>query len=139
MYENGAQLEPEKPLYRDHVVLYVDDYTIEDLDEDRHRIVSFYQLYHRFLPIIKKKFTAIRSMLFNSDAAAVRPYFYINKTYYRVHLARPYINYCYMPLRMPPERTDIFTSDKFCALEQQISPELSTKFEQQVSGGPVDE
>ena len=70
----------------------------------------------------------------HGDAAAVRPYFYINKTYYRVHLAEPYINYCYMPLRMPPERTDIFTSDKFCALEQQISPELSRKFELQVIG-----
>jgi hypothetical protein len=51
-------------------------------------------------------------MLFNSAASTVMPYFYINKTYYRIKLAKPYINYCYMPLIMPPERTNIFSSEK---------------------------
>jgi hypothetical protein len=85
------------------------------------------------MPIIRKKFTAIRSLLFNSASSTVNPYFYIGETYYRIELAKPYINYCYMPLVMPPERTNVFKSEKFCALEQQISPELAAKFERQVS------
>ena len=47
-------------------------------------------------------------------------------TYAKFKLATPFINYCYMPLYMPPERAHIFESPRHCALPQAI-PEGDTQ------------
>jgi hypothetical protein len=59
---------------------------------------------------------------------------YINHVYYKVDMTEPFVNYCYMPIPMPPAKSNPFTSEKFCGLEQKLSDKSTADFLKQAAG-----
>jgi hypothetical protein len=54
----------------------------------------------------------------NADSHYFHPFLYINREYLKVTLTPPYVNYCYMPIPMPPAHADFHETPSFCALER---------------------
>jgi hypothetical protein len=106
MYENGVTIKPAKLMFRDHILMYADDfisYTQEEVDSNwlqlRSRVLTFYHMFDSNLPAIKKEFTGVRMLLVNAAAAVIQPFIRIEGVYHRVTMAEPYVNYCYMQVR----------------------------------------
>jgi hypothetical protein len=131
LHEDEATVfDPENHVFRDHIVLFASEY--EDLDnvhEDSdiwQSIVTYYEEIKRHMGIINIEFTYARTFFSLMSARGVSTYIYkgtggYENGYSKFKLAPPYINYCYMPLYMPPERADIFTSPRHCALVEEIA------------------
>ena len=90
--------------------------------------LSYFKLFYEFLPLIEKEFTNIRGMLVNSEAGGLEPFLYIGEKYYKVKLRDPFVNYCYMPMPMPPVKPNFFEDPSFCALENQLSSNATKTF-----------
>ena len=56
----------------------------------------------------------------NADSHYFYPFLYINREYLKVTLTPPYVNYCYMPIPMPPAQADFHETPSFCALERWV-------------------
>merc|ERR1712000_194639 len=41
---------------------------------------------------------------------------YTKQTYYQIELAPPFLNYCYLALAIPPQKHNLLTNNKLCAL-----------------------
>jgi len=136
LYENKVPLKPEKPIYRDHIILFAKDHEAVDHKdpEIRKGILSYFRLFTSWLPLIAKEFTSIRGMLVHANAGKFYPYLFINHVYYKVDMTEPFVNYCYMPIPMPPEKANAFTSQKYCGLEQSLSEKNKKHFLMQAAG-----
>jgi hypothetical protein len=64
----------------------------------------------------------IRSMLVGTSGSGLDVIIYNNGIYYRVETIKPYVNYCYYPLYLPPalasEGSEAHSSLKVCALSE---------------------
>ena len=118
----GLEFAPEDDLFRDHIILFGSSY--EKVDHTKPdvyaEIVKYFKLFETFMPVINKEFTSIRSLLVNADSHSFYPFLYINHEYLRVTLTPPYVNYCYMPIPMPPAQADFHSTPSFCALERSV-------------------
>jgi len=139
LYEEKVPLHPEKPIYRDHIILFAKDY--EAISEEKYKepairkeIISYFRLFTSWLPLIAKEFTSIRGMLVHANAGKFYPFLYINHVYYKVDIQPPFVNYCYMPIPMPPAKANAFTSQKYCGLEQSLSAKNEKHFLMQAAG-----
>jgi len=128
----GVTFKADKPVYRDHIILFGSKYEEVDISvpEQLTAVTNYFKMYYEFLPLIEKEFTNIRGMLINSEAGGLEPFLYIGKKYYRVTMADPFVNYCYMPMPMPPRRPNFFEDPSFCALETKVSSNSTTNFMQ---------
>lgn len=132
-YDNeGVTFKADKPVYRDHIILFGSKYEEVDIavPEQLTAVTNYFKMYYEFLPLIEKEFTNIRGMLINSEAGGLEPFLYIGKKYYRVTMADPFVNYCYMPMPMPPRRPNFFEDPSFCALETKVSTNSTRNFMQ---------
>eukprot|EP00937_MAST-01D_sp_MAST-1D-sp2_P002923 g2923.t1 len=135
--EEGVVFEPEAPVYRDHIILFGEKYSKVDITQTEQltAVTNYIRLYYEFLPLIEKEFTNIRGMLVNSEAGGLEPFLYIGKEYYRVTMQDPFVNYCYMPMPMPPTKPNFFEDPSFCALEQKLSTNATRTFLQSKTEG----
>ena len=133
--DDSTVFDPENHIFRDHIVLYATE--VEELDgvdedpEEWQSIVSYYEQIKRHMGIINIEFTYARTFFSLMSLRGIDTYLYrgmqgYGNTYAKFKLATPFINYCYMPLYMPPERAHIFESPRHCALPQEI-PEGDTQ------------
>ena len=82
-------------------------------------IVRYYEEIQRHMGIINIEFTYARIFYAEMFKRNISTYMYdgnFETAYHSFQLAEPFLNYCYMPLYMPPERSNIFESPKHCAL-----------------------
>ena len=128
----GVTFKPEKPVYRDHIILFGSKFKEVDISDPVQltAVTNYFKMYYEFLPLIEKEFTNIRGMLVNSEAGGLEPFLYIGQKYYRVTMADPFVNYCYMPMPMPPRRPNFFEDPSFCALETKVSTNSTRNFMQ---------
>ena len=126
----GVTFKPDAPVYRDHIMLFSEAYREVDISipEERDEVISYFKLFYEFLPLIEKEFTNIRGMLVNSEAGGLEPFLYIGEKYYKVKLRDPFVNYCYMPMPMPPVKPNFFEDPSFCALENKLSSNATRTF-----------
>ena len=130
LYEDDSTtFDPENHVFRDHIVLYASEMeevdSIHDDVDIWQDIVNYYEEIKRHMGIINIEFTYARTFFSLISIRGINSYIYkgtggYDRGYSKFKLASPFINYCYMPLYMPPERADIFTSPRHCALPEKI-------------------
>lgn len=132
LYDSGeAQFDPENHIFRDHIVLYgssVEKVAPPYSQNDWDSIVGYYENVEAHMGIINVEFTNARIFFARMFARQEPTYLFSGNGggwYNKFHLTEPYLNYCYMPLYMPPERSNIFTSPKHCALPQTLDDNQS--------------
>ncbi|CAK0832460.1 unnamed protein product [Prorocentrum cordatum] len=69
-----------------------------------------------FLEEIKQQFTAAREALMVNWRLGLSVFLHDASSDYEVKLVPPFLNYCYLPLAMPPEVHDPMGAMKLCAL-----------------------
>lgn len=131
LYDTGVRFSAKKRIYRDHVFVYAHSYEkvlfpdVSDRGQDA-AVLQFYRFFIAFIPYIEQKFTYIRSMLASSNDRALVPFLHIRNEYYKVHLAEPFVNYCYRQVPVPPATTaDAARAPQSCALKHTVGTERS--------------
>merc|ERR1711957_944185 len=69
-----------------------------------------------FLAQIREKFTSARDALLIAWKLGIPAFIHDSHRNQIVHLSPPFLNYCYLPLAIPPAKHDAFNADKLCAL-----------------------
>lgn len=121
--ELGFQPRPAAPIFRDHIMLFAETYEKVDLGDaaTRRDVVRYYRLFSHFMQLINVEFTNIRGLLVKTMHVSMRPFVLLGGEYYRVALAPPFVNYCYLQVEMPPGRASLWTSEHLCALDQEAT------------------
>lgn len=125
LHEIGFQPKPRDWILRDHVFVFAKNYEkVKELDwRTRREITRFYWFYIMFMSVINDNFANVRDMFASSQLEDVPAFFYFNKTYYRMELVNPWINYCYLPVNMPPDRATLVKDEHRCALTEIVPKE----------------
>merc|ERR1719217_201049 len=79
-------------------------------------VLRYFRVFELHLKRVKEQFTYVREMLIVAWKMGISPVIYSNKRYMRVNIVEPFLNYCYLPLAIPPKRMDLFNDPKLCAL-----------------------
>merc|ERR1712045_219708 len=69
-----------------------------------------------YLEQIKEQFTHARHALAVAWKLGLPIFLHNEDQDYKINLVTPFLNYCYLPLALPPEVHDPFASMKLCAL-----------------------
>merc|ERR1711879_152067 len=70
-----------------------------------------------YLRLIKQQFTYAREALIYTWKLGLPAFVHTQGDgYYRARLMPPFLNYCYLPLALPPAKYDVFGDTKLCAL-----------------------
>jgi len=123
LYEHGAKLRSSGTIFRDHIIMYAD--SIEAVEENRlfrKKELRYMRSLLLYLDKIKAQFTYAREALIAIWRLRL-PVFVHDETgtYHRVQLVPPFLNYCYLPLAIPPDRYDPLGETKLCALGLQAN------------------
>ena len=127
LHDTGeAEFAPETHIFRDHIILFAEPNSIQKITKPDPNdlslwgpIVRYYEEIEKHMGIINIEFTFARIFYAEMFKRNVSTYMYdgnLETAYHSFKLAEPFLNYCYMPLFMPPERSNIFESPKHCAL-----------------------
>ncbi|CAK0832461.1 unnamed protein product, partial [Prorocentrum cordatum] len=120
LYEKGVTLGAQEPILRDHIIMYAEEATAIGTLPDSGRKVRQWLRYLRclqlFLEEIKQQFTAAREALMVNWRLGLSVFLHDASSDYEVKLVPPFLNYCYLPLAMPPEVHDPMGAMKLCAL-----------------------
>ncbi|CAJ1392626.1 unnamed protein product [Effrenium voratum] len=104
LYENGAHLQPESHVFRDHIIMYA---WKAQKQEQSPQMLRRWQRYLRQLELslarIKKQFTFAREALLWNWRLQVHSFLHTEHATYSLSLAPPFLNYCYLPLAIPPQ------------------------------------
>jgi hypothetical protein len=120
LYENGVQLGAEEPILRDHIIMYAEEATNMGKLPSSGRKVRQWLRYLRLLALyleeIKQEFTAGRAALIINWRLGLPVFLHDASGEYEAKLVPPFLNYCYLPLALPPEVHDPMGAMKLCAL-----------------------
>jgi len=120
LYWAGAMLRAEDDIFRDHILMYASSFEIATdhlaTAQGRREHLRFFRLLFLYLEEIKVQFTFGRDALITAWKLGLEAYVSKNRTDYRVQLASPFLNYCYLPLAIPPRRHNPLGASKLCAL-----------------------
>lgn len=121
LYENGAKLEEQTKLFRDHIIMYANELEnwgpLNDSRDGRKRELRYLRGLHLYLQKIKQQFTYAREALVNLWRLDLPVFVHDEEgNYHRARLVPPFLNYCYLPLAIPPAVYDPLTPTKLCAL-----------------------
>lgn len=118
LYNLGARYEQTGEMFRDHVIMYVDGYTKLD-DSDRRmarKQLRWLRSLEPYMADVRQEFTNSRVALIGIWKLGVSAFFRNPDGDYVLRLVPPFINYCYLPVALPPVHHDPFISHKLCAL-----------------------
>jgi hypothetical protein len=122
--EYGLGFVAEEPIFRDHIIVHATGFQQIELQDTvaKQDAVQFYRVYIYFLSLITKQFTMIRSMLVGTSSRGMDAIIYNRGNYYRVKTVKPYVNYCYYPMYLPPAvastANEVHSNLKACALSE---------------------
>ncbi|CAK9057178.1 unnamed protein product [Durusdinium trenchii] len=127
LYAKGAELHPEEHVFRDHIILYAH---AARLPKASWSTMRQWQRYLRQLDLsmarIKKQFTFAREALLWNWRLQLPTFLHTENQSFQIDLAPPFLNYCYLPLAIPPEVHNPFGETKLCALGLQANTSNST-------------
>eukprot|EP00435_Cladocopium_sp_Y103_P014800 s1318_g3.t1 len=127
LYDHGAMLRAEEHVFRDHIIMYA---TAVELVNSSFQSMRRWQRYLRQLELslerIKKQFTFAREALIWNWRLHLPSFLHSEQQNYQISLAPPFLNYCYLPLALPPEVHDPFGEKKLCALGLKANTTNST-------------
>jgi len=130
LYNNGAKLKAEKPIFRDHIILYARHMIKADDFAKTRRGLRTWLRYLRsvflYIDEIKKQFTSARHALIANWKMGIPVFLHDMDHDYELHLMPPFINYCYLPLAIPPKVHDPFGTNKLCALSLEANVSNTT-------------
>merc|ERR1711957_850543 len=69
-----------------------------------------------FLAQIREKFTSARDALLIAWKLGIPAFIHDSHRNQIVHLSPPFLNYCYLPLAIPPVKHNPLSTNKLCAL-----------------------
>jgi len=118
-YEVGARLKADDVIFRDHIIMYAS--AVEEIGpigagREKRRFLRYWRLIGLFLAGIKSQFTYARSALIAGWRLGLPVFLHDQWQDYEIHLVPPFLNYCYLPLAIPPQMHNPFATTKLCAL-----------------------
>lgn len=118
-YDRKVRMRPETAIFRDHIIMYAD--SIEEVGDNktaRHRreFLRYFRLLRVFYTRIASQFTYGREALIVTWKLGLPVYFRTKGIDYRIKVQPPFLNYCYLPLAIPPKRHNLAEPNKLCAL-----------------------
>uniref|UniRef100_A0A7S4QQ97 Phospholipase B-like n=1 Tax=Alexandrium monilatum TaxID=311494 RepID=A0A7S4QQ97_9DINO len=120
LYRGGAVFQVKDVIFRDHIIMYAKamDTSAEKVSSRRaiRRRLRYLRLLHLYVEEIKEQFTAARNALIAGWRLGLQTYLHDQYEDYHVELVPPFLNYCYLPLAIPPEVHNPLGSMKLCAL-----------------------
>mmetsp|Transcript_23223 Transcript_23223/g.54372 ORF Transcript_23223/g.54372 Transcript_23223/m.54372 type:complete len:184 (+) Transcript_23223:135-686(+) len=120
LYRGGARLKAEDVIFRDHIIMYATAVDIASTLLQTRRGTRMRLRYLRLLALyledIKQQFTAARNVMVAAFRLGIPIFLHNEFKDYRVHLVPPFLNYCYLPLAIPPDVHNPLGSMKLCAL-----------------------
>eukprot|EP00434_Breviolum_minutum_P017202 symbB.v1.2.015187.t1/scaffold1044.1/size142232/8 len=127
LYNHGAKLKADEHVFRDHIIMYAT--SVDNVTTSSHNMRRW-QRYLRQLELslerIRKQFTFAREALLWNWRLQLPSFLRSEYQNYSITLAPPFLNYCYLPLALPPEVHDPFGETKLCALGLQANTTNST-------------
>lgn len=119
-YHEGHRMQPESHVFRDHIIMYATDATeVSSLLEGLHGMRQWGRYLRQLelsLERIRQQFTFAREALIWNWRLRLPAFLHTEHRSYQVQLSPPFLNYCYLPLAMPPEVHDPLGKTKLCAL-----------------------
>lgn len=118
LYKLGARYTFTPPIHRDHVFLYVDGYEPVEPNDRRmaRRQLRFLRSLVPYAEAVKGSFISTRSTLTKLWKLGIPVFFRNHEGDFRLHMVPPFVNYCYIPMKLPPNHYDPFMAEKLCAL-----------------------
>lgn len=119
LYDMGARFAPEDAIFRDHIIFYAESF--EEIDyknsgEAKRDVLRYFRVFELHLSRVKEQFTYVRDMLVVAWKMGIPPVLYSDRKYIRVNIMEPFLNYCYLPLAIPPAKMNLLADTKLCAL-----------------------
>jgi hypothetical protein len=125
LYSRGVGLKPEAPIFRDHIILYAQAVHSVEPDETPMRFRREFLRYMRVLEMFRAKiaeqFTYGREALIVNWKMGLPIFMRSNGSDVRVDISPPFLNYCYLPLGIPPHVHNPLKGTKLCALAMQAN------------------
>jgi len=118
LYEAGATLEADDIIFRDHIIMYADKVKKAGafIGQNKRRFGRYWRVVALFLEGIKSQFTFARTALLAGWRLGIPVFLHDQWQDYEIELAPPFLNYCYLPLAIPPQLYNPFAATKLCAL-----------------------
>jgi len=130
LYNHSVKLEAKDAIFRDHIILYASSFDVVDLQanstRDHRRQLRFFRVLELYMEDIKEQFTHARTALLAGFKLGIPVFLHNEHQEFRVHLVPPFLNYCYLPLAIPPKVHNPFAAMKLCALGLQANLTNST-------------
>merc|ERR1719161_2820935 len=101
----GAVFKVKQYIFRDHIIFYSDGFEYVDYDDFfvKRGLLRYFRAFQIHLSKIKQQFTYAREMIIIAWKMGISPYTYAEKRYIRINVVEPFLNYCYLPLAIPPK------------------------------------
>eukprot|EP00439_Symbiodinium_sp_Y106_P062299 s113_g9.t1 len=119
-YHEGHRMQPESHVFRDHIIMYATEAKeASTLLEGLHGMRQWGRYLRQLelsLERIRQQFTFAREALIWNWRLRLPAFLHTEHRSYQVQLSPPFLNYCYLPLAMPPEVHDPLGKTKLCAL-----------------------
>uniref|UniRef100_A0A7S1SAM1 Uncharacterized protein n=1 Tax=Alexandrium catenella TaxID=2925 RepID=A0A7S1SAM1_ALECA len=125
LYRAGAVFNVQDIIFRDHIIMYAKavDNSSENVGSRRsvRQRLRHLRLLNIYVEEIKQQFTAARTALIAGWRLGLHMFLHDQRGDYRVELVPPFLNYCYLPLAIPPQVHNPLGSMKLCALGMQAN------------------
>eukprot|EP00747_Dinoflagellata_sp_TGD_P197501 gnl/TRDRNA2_/TRDRNA2_68932_c0_seq1.p1 gnl/TRDRNA2_/TRDRNA2_68932_c0~~gnl/TRDRNA2_/TRDRNA2_68932_c0_seq1.p1 ORF type:complete len:430 (+),score=90.01 gnl/TRDRNA2_/TRDRNA2_68932_c0_seq1:142-1290(+) len=121
LYNAGMAMEAEDHIFRDHIIMYAKEIEPVSLGFGhfgRQRL-RYFRTLHLFVESVKVQFTYARDAIISNWKMGIPVVLRSRNQEYRVWPTAPFLNYCYLPLAIPPKVADPLGDQKLCALPMQ--------------------
>jgi hypothetical protein len=119
---HGVALNRKAPLLRDYIVIFTKENSLRQIDMSRsinkRHLVRFFRVYLSMLDKLKAQFIYARDTAIKIVALDIFPVLYMRGKYFTCLPHEPIINYCYLPLLLPPYNSSLnfISGIRQCAL-----------------------
>ena len=114
--------QPEAMIFRDAVVMFAPSVQTAKAPynwQTRREMARYFWFFGRYLDSINKDFTIYRAVAKSAAFALIPVFRHHRGVYYRAKFVYPYVNYCYLRVPVPPQRSQYFRGtdeEKACML-----------------------
>lgn len=120
MWELGVKIVPEDLVFRDHIMLYARKVehlpNLMSTGSSRRAYMRYWRMLEIFREQIMDQFTYGRDALLVNWKLGLPMYLTTRHQDYKIWLSPPLLNYCYLPLAIPPRKHNPWGNNKLCAL-----------------------
>lgn len=125
LHRHGVKLKAASPIFRDHLIMYAKSVSLanEEVTTPRgmRRWLRYLRQLELKLELIRSQFTYAREALMLNWKLGLPAYIHDRDLTYLIELTPPFLNYCYLPLAIPPQVHKPLNPMKLCALGMQAN------------------